>query len=85
MKKAYKQLQKKLKNKFKKTLITNEYSLIEGIKDWLKICNIKPSQKHIKIICKIFDDSVPYPYQESHRLKTLEYLKNHKYKQFKKL
>ena len=83
MKKTYKELQKKLSDNF--TNIQFEYSLIGGIKDWLNTCNIKPTEKHINILCKIFNNYIPLVYKQSHRLEILKFLKNNKYKQFKKL
>jgi len=80
-KKAYKELQKKLKNRFKPT--TKDYNINGSVGQWVAQSNIKPKPEHTKIICLIFG-SVPYCYQESDRKVILNYLKKHKYKEFKR-
>ncbi len=81
MKKAYKELRKKLKNKFVKPK-GNDYAINGSVGLWLHQCGIKPTETHITIIYKIFG-SIPYPYQEWDRKFILKYLKNNKYKGFK--
>jgi len=82
MKKAYKQLQKKLSNKFKR-LDSKDYSVLGNVIRWVEQSGIKYNRKHLDIICNIIG-SVPYPYQEKDRKVILKYLKNHKYKEFSK-
>ncbi len=79
MKKAYKQLQKKLKNKF---IQSGEYGVPSAVDEWFKQCKINPTSEHLNIVCTIFG-SVPYPHQEKDRLFIIEYLKDNKYKVFK--
>ena len=78
---AYKQLRKKLQNKFKVT--TKDYSLNGSIGQWVEQCGIKPLAAHTNIICTIYG-SVPYCYQEQDRQQILLYLETNKFKQFKK-
>jgi hypothetical protein len=81
MKKTYKELRKKLKDKFVKQQGTS-YNINSSLGLWLIQSDIKPTPKHINIICTIFG-SVPYPYQAEDRGIILTYLKNNKYKDFK--
>ena len=83
MKKAYKQLQKKLKDEFTFDGNINEYKVLGSVGQWVKLSGIKPTEAHVQIICKIMG-SVPYPYQQKDRTKILTYIKKNKYKQFKK-
>ena len=83
-KKAYKQLQKKLQNKFDKPKYNGEYCGLSSVRLWVKQCGIKPHVDHTRIICKI-KGRVPYPYQKADRKFILKYLKKNKYKDFKKL
>lgn len=78
-KKAYKELRKKLKNKWVKP--KGEYGLPSAIGAWLVQCDIQPTVEHTNILCRIMG-SVPYPHQESDRLILITYLKNHKYKEY---
>ena len=77
MKKQYKELQKKLKNKFDKPL-GNNYPIYSSVGLWLKQCDIDPTEEHLNIIFYIFG-AIPYPYQESDRLEILSYLKTYPY------
>ena len=77
MKDAYKTLRKKLKNEFTKP--KGEYGVPSAVGDWFKQCGIKPTSKHLNIVCTIFG-SVPYPHQEKDRKFIVKYLKNNKYK-----
>ena len=79
-KKAYKELQKKLKDKFTKP--RGEYAIPTVVGTWMAQCNIKPTATHLNIICKIFG-GVPYPHQPLDRKVVLKYLKKNKYKKFK--
>ena len=81
MKTEYKELRKKLQNKFKVT--TKDYSLNGSVGQWVKQCGMKPSDVHTNIICTIHG-SVPYCYQERDRQQILLYLETNKFKQFKK-
>ena len=83
MKKAYKQLQKKLKDDFNFPNTKNEYDVLGSVGQWVKLSGMTPTDNHTKIICKIMG-SVPYPYQQKDRTKILTYIKKNKYKQFKK-
>lgn len=83
MKKAYKQLQKKLKDDFAFARSAREYYTLGTVGQWVKYCGIKPNADHTTIICKIMG-SVPYPYQERDRKIILKYLKKNKYKDFMK-
>lgn len=80
MKKAYKDLRKKLKNHFDKPKGSN-YEVSSSVGLWLHQCGVKPTEKHIQIIYKIFG-SIPYPYQETDRKFILRYLKKNKYKDY---
>ena len=80
MKKSYKELKKKLKNKF--TRPKGEYSVPSSTGVWFKQCGIKPTPSHLFIVCTILG-SVPYPHQESDRLIIITYLNKTKYKAFK--
>ena len=82
MKKAYKQLQKKLKDEFAFATTALEYYTLASVGQWVKHSGIKPTEAHTQIICKIHG-SVPYPYQDKDRAKVLKYLKKNKYKDFK--
>jgi len=82
MKKAYKQLRKKLKNSFTPISKGNEYKTYGGVGEWFIHSGIKPTSKHLNIVCTIFG-SVPYPFQEQDRKVILKYLRKHKYKEFK--
>lgn len=78
MKKEYKQLRKKLTNKFNPMLpYNNGYETVGNVQHWVKQSGIKYNSNHLKIICLIFG-SVPYPYQKKDRKKILKYLKNNK-------
>ena len=81
MKDEYKQLRKKLKNEFTKPT-KNNYAIYSSVGEWLKQCGIKPNKNHLNIICTIFG-SAPYPHQEADRCNIIEYLQDHKYKDFK--
>ena len=81
MKKAYKELRKKLKNKFVKPK-GNDYEINGSVGLWVTQCGIKATSKHTDIICTIFG-SVPYPYQELDRKFILYFLRENKYKDFK--
>jgi len=83
MKTAFKQLKKKLENKFDRPS-GKDYAIKSSVGLWVSQCEIKPTSNHLNIICTIFG-SVPYPYQEADRKKILKYLKKNKYKDFKKL
>ena len=83
MKKAYKQLQKKLGDEFEFATNALEYYTLGSVGQWVKHSGIKPTEDHTTIICKIMG-SVPYPYQEADRKKILTYLKKNKYKDYKK-
>jgi len=61
--------------------IINDYPIRASVEEWLRQCGLEPKQKYIQIICDIFG-SIPYPYQEAHRIEILHYLKHNK--QFKK-
>jgi len=80
-KKAYKELQKRLKDSYVKT--GNNYHTFGSVGDWVKQSSIAPTRAHTLIICKIFG-SVPYTYQKEDRKVILSYLKNTKFKKFKK-
>ena len=82
-KKAYKQLQKKLTDKFIKPN-GDGYQIKGGVRAWLEQCGIKKKQRHdcFIITYNIFG-SVPYPYQKADRKVILKYLKKHSYKDFK--
>lgn len=80
-KKAYKELQKKLKNKF--TRVGSEYGIPSVVGLWFLQCGIIHTSDKLNIVCTIFG-SVPYPHQEADRKIVLKYLKKNKYKQFKK-
>ena len=81
MKKAYKEIRKKLKNEFIKPQ-GRDYEIKSSVGLWLTQCGITVDTKHLTIICTIFG-SVPYPYQEQDRQVILKYIKNNKYKDFK--
>jgi len=80
-KEAYKQLRKKLKDKFTST--TKDYNLAGSIGQWVAQCGITPNKHHTNIICTIHG-SVPYCHQEQDRRNVLRYLKHNKFKAFKK-
>jgi len=82
MKDSYKELRKKLKDQFD-TPQGNNYAVKGSVGLWVKQCGIKPNKLHTQIICNIFG-SVPYPYQSQDRKTILKYLKNNKYKDYKK-
>jgi len=77
MKKAYKDLRKNLKNKFKKLPYNGEYCTVGNVEHWIKQHCKKYSKDHFVIVCNIMG-SVPYPYQEKDRKKILKYLKKNK-------
>ena len=79
-KKSYKEIRKKLKNRFDKPR-GNEYNSMGSVGMWLKQCGIEPTPIKLNIICKI-KGNVPYPYQEADRLFIIEYLQKNKYKHF---
>ena len=81
MKKSYKQLKKKLLNRFLSGT-SREYSVDASVGQWVAQCKIPVNHKHTEIICTIYG-SVMYPYQEKDRVIVLEYLKNNKFKDFK--
>jgi len=81
MKDSYKELRRKLRNEFVKP--RGDYGVPSSVGVWLYQCAIKPDKYNLSIICKI-KGSVPYPHQEVDRLEIITYLKNNKYKQFKK-
>jgi len=81
MKKEYKQLRKKLKNKFDKPR-GKDYAIQGSVGMWFEQCGIKPTSKHLNIVCTIFG-SVPYPYQEYDRTTIIRFLKHNKYKGYK--
>lgn len=76
--KAYKQLRKKLKNKF-----VNPYNYIDGyevmgaIESWVTQCGIKCTDKHVHVLT-MMHGGVFYPYQKKDRKKVLKYLKKNK-------
>lgn len=82
MKKAYKQLCKKLNDGFTKS--GNSYDINGSVGKWVHQCGIKATSEHTEIICIIFG-SVPYPYQQADRKTILKYLKKNKYKDYTKL
>ena len=82
MKKAYKELQKHLKNKYVKQNQNGGYPISDSVGLWVHQCGIRMRSYHFIIIANIFG-SVPYPYQEADRKKILKYLKKNKYKEFK--
>jgi len=86
MKKAYKELQANLKNSYSMELGRTEhgYNIMKALHDWVEYCNMKSSDDHITVICRIFDMVVPFPYMKKDRKKILKYLKKNTYKQFKK-
>ncbi len=73
--KPYKQLRKKLKNKYVKT--PGEFMIYSSVGAWVSQCGIKPKPEHLRIICEIFG-SVPYVHQEKDRKVILKYLKKNK-------
>ena len=75
-KKAYKQLRKKLKNKYDKP-VESEYSAQRAVKLWVTQSGIKYAPTHLKLLCVIYG-AIPHPYQESSRKKILKYLKRNK-------
>lgn len=79
---TYKLIRKRLKNKFVNNT-TNDYNIIAAVEDWLSQHKIDPSEGAQTILYKIHG-SVPYPYQEEDRSKILSYLRDNKFKQFKK-
>jgi len=80
MKAAYKELRKKLQDSY--TPDGRDYRVNSSIGQWVRYSGIKPTLKHTNIICTIFG-SVPYVYQPKDRKVILDYLKKHKYKEFK--
>ena len=80
MKKAYKELQKRLVNRYLKP--KGEYGIPSSVGDWFVQCGIKPTSNHLAIVCKIMG-YIPYPHQESDRLIIITYLKKNKYKVYK--
>jgi hypothetical protein len=76
MKKAYKQLRKKLSKKYKHNPYTT-YSLTGCVMDWVKQSGIKANGKHLAVLC-VIHGSIPYPYQKKDRKKIIKYLKNNK-------
>ena len=83
MKKAYKELKKKLKNEFIKKGSGQNYEISGSVGLWVTQCGIKATSDHTNIICTIFG-SVPYPYQENNRKFILHFLRENKYKDFKR-
>ena len=75
--KAYKQLRKKLKNKYQKQNTAKGYNIYGSVGDWVTQCGINCKPTHLRIICEIFG-SVPYVYQERDRKVILKYLKENK-------
>lgn len=84
MKKAYKELRKKLKDDFTKVNSGFNYEIQASVGYWVKQSGIKPTAEHTTIICLIFD-AVPYPYQPQDRKEVLDFLKKNKYKDYAKL
>jgi hypothetical protein len=82
MKKAYKDLQKNLKNSFDK-LPGTDYSIAANARHWIKQHCKNYTDEHFVILCKIYG-SIFYPYQKKDRKVILKYLKNHKFKDFSK-
>lgn len=82
MKDSYKELRKKLKNKFDKPNGGHNYEAHSSVGVWVKQCGIRPTATHTTIICKIMGH-VPFVYVEADRKKILKYLKKNKYKVFK--
>ncbi len=82
MKKAYKQLQKDLKDEFVNHNPNRDYGVGASVGEWVRQCGIRPTATHTRIICEIYG-SVPYPYQKRDRKIILKYLKRNKYKVFK--
>ncbi len=81
-KEQYKELRKKLKDKFQRSKHM-DYEIAGSVGEWLKQCDIIPSTGKLKIICTIFG-SIPYPYQEKDRKFIITFLRENKYKDFKK-
>ena len=75
-KKAYKQLRKKLKNKFDNPF-TDGYPLLGGIIEWVRQCDIKCTADHTTLLIRIYGGGF-YPYQKKDRKKILKYLKENK-------
>lgn len=84
MKDSYKELRKKLKDHFTAPNNGKNYEIGGSVGMWVKQCGINPTAKHTIIICTIFG-SVPYPYQSYDRKLILMFLKDNKYKDYKKL
>jgi hypothetical protein len=78
----YKLLQKNLKDIFVRQNHST-YSVVGGVVDWLQQCGLEANYKQLKIVYNI-NGSIPYPYQQSDRKLVLDYLKNTKYKKYKK-
>ncbi len=78
-KKAYKELRKKLKNKFTGS---SQYGVPSAVLDWIDQSDIDTTLEHLNIVFTIMG-SVPYPHQEADRLVIINYLKEHKYGYFK--
>lgn len=82
MKNEYKELRKHLKDSYP-PIKGNTYELVGGVGLWLVHSDIpKPNATHLKVIFNIFG-RVPYPFQIADRKVILDYLKSHKYKEFK--
>lgn len=84
MKETYKELRKKLKDEFKHESGSKGYAISASVGLWVKQCGIRPTPESLSIICIIFG-AIPYPYQEKDRTVIIEFLKNNKYKSFKKM
>ena len=80
MKKAYKELQKKLQNDY--TQPRGDYYIAGSVGEWLTQSNIEPTEDKLRIIYKIHG-AIPYPNNKADRNQILNYLKSTKYKEFK--
>lgn len=84
MKTEYKELRKKLKDKFVKVNGGFNYEAHRSVGLWVSQCGITPTVVHTDIICTIMGH-IPFVYQPDDRKKILDYLKGNKYKNFKEL
>ena len=84
MKAEYKELRKKLKDRFTRINQGNGFETICSVGLWVKQCGIVPTAIHTNVICKILG-RVPFVYQPDDRKIILSYLKKHKYKDFKSI
>lgn len=74
--KPYKQLRKKLKNKYCNPFtVDTGYNGIGAIIAWVSQSGITCKAKHVQILVRINDGKLFYPYQKADRKKILKYLK----------